>query len=433
MPSDRYVVLGLARVRTAWFSDVARWATSGSVALDFVKTVSVDEVRSRLLSGRLFSALLIDGGLPGIDRDLLLAAAERGCATIVVTDGARRDWVSVGAVATLATDFAPAELHAVLAEHARPIGRADELPGQVTPPPAPIGFRARTVAVTGAGGTGRSVVAAALAQGFAADVTHTDTVVLADLALHADQGMLHDARDVIPGLSELVEAHRTGSPSTDDVRCMTFDIAGRRYRLLLGLRRHRDWTAMRPGALGAALDSLRQAFTMVIADIDEDFEGEALTGSADVEDRNRIARTTLSIADIVVAVGAPGIKGVHSMLRVVRDIAAAGVDTGRILPVVNRAPRRSVQRRELARTVAELLAASNPQAALLSPIFVPECRHLDDAIRDGVRLPPQLVDPLTSAVRTRLDATDQRSPADDEPEPVEVGTLGSWAEEPAAG
>ena len=31
MPADRYVTLGLARVRTPWFTDVARWSTSGSV------------------------------------------------------------------------------------------------------------------------------------------------------------------------------------------------------------------------------------------------------------------------------------------------------------------------------------------------------------------------------------------------------------------
>ena len=84
--ADRYVALGLARVRSPWFTDVARWATSGSLAMDFVKTVSIDEVRARLESGRPFSILLIDGGLPGIDRDLLELAAERGCAVVVVAD-----------------------------------------------------------------------------------------------------------------------------------------------------------------------------------------------------------------------------------------------------------------------------------------------------------------------------------------------------------
>ena len=432
MPGERYVALGLARVRTPWFTDVARWSTSGSVAMDFVKTVSVEEVRSRLASGRPFSALLVDGGLPGIDRDLLELAAEEGCAVIVVTDGTGRDWTSVGATTTLPEDFGRDELDAVLAEHARPIGRADDLPGQVDHPEMLPGFRARTIAVTGPGGTGRSVVAAALAQGFGADVAHADTVVLADLALHADQAMLHDARDVIPGVLELVESHRSGMPSPDDVRALTFDIAARRYRLLLGLRRHRDWTALRPRALRAALDGLRQAFTLVIADIDDDTEGEHSTGSADVEDRNLLARTTMSLADVVVVVGVPGMKGAHSLLRVIRDAIALGVDPDRILPVVNRAPRRGSARSELTRTMTDLLTASNPGDAVLSPVFLPERRQVDDALRDGVPLPAALVDPVTQAVRRRLDALVERVPSGptaEEPVPVAVGSLGVWEED----
>ncbi len=240
MASERYVTLGLARVRSTWFSDVARWATSGSLAMDFVKTVSIEEVRARLESGRPFSALLIDGGLPGIDRDLLELAREHGCAPVIVVDGDGRDWDAVGAVDTLAPGFGPTELEAVLAERATPIGRADELPGQVEASPHPGGFRARVVAVTGPGGTGRSVVSMSLAQGIAAAPAHADTVVLADLALHADHAVLHDARDVIPGVLELVEAHRSGAPAAEEVRSLTFDVAGRDYRLLLGLRRHRD-------------------------------------------------------------------------------------------------------------------------------------------------------------------------------------------------
>ena len=436
MPTERSVVLGLARARSPWFSDVARWATSGSIAMDFVKTVSVDEVRSRLASGRAFSALLVDGRLPGIDRDLLEEAADRGCAVIVVTDGGGRDWVAAGASATLAEDFDRGELDTVLAEHAPAIARADDVPGQIDVVDAAPGFRARTVAVTGSGGTGRSVIAAAVAQGFATDAAHTDTVVLADLALHADQAMLHDARDVIPGILELVEAHRAGTPAAEDVRALTFDITARRYRLLLGLRRHRDWTAMRPRALRAALDGLRRSFTLVVADIDDDVEGEQLTGSADVEDRNLLARTTMAMADVVVVVGAPGVKGVHSLLRVVRDAIALGVDPARIVPVVNRAPRRGAARTELAHTVHELLVASNPGGEILSPVFVPERRQLDDAIRDGVALPAAIVDPVTTAVRARLEVLEERTPtagADDaEPVPVAVGSLGSWDEEATA-
>jgi len=432
MATERYVTLGLARVRASWFTDVARWSTSGSLAMDFVKTVSADEVRARLESGRPFSALLIDGGLPGVDRDLLQLARERGCAPIVVVDGSARDWAAIGAVDTLPTDFGRTELEAVLAEHATPIGRPDDLPGQAeTPPDHPGGFRARVVAVTGPGGTGRSVIAMAVAQGTASDPAHADTVVLADLALHADQALLHDARDVIPGVLELVEAHRSGIPAPEEVRALTFDVVARRYRLLLGLRRHRDWTALRPRALRTALDGLRRSFTLVVADVDDDLEGEAATGSADVEDRNLLARTTIEAADVVVVVGAPGPKGAHSLLRVTRDCIAAGVEPARIVPVVNRAPRSRTARADVARAIDELLAASNPGQAVLSPVFVPERKQLDEVLRDGVPLPDAVVDPVSRAVRARLDAVSERVPMVSvaQPQLVEAGSLGSWDEE----
>ena len=96
----------------------------------------------------------------------------------------------------------------------------------------------------GTGGTGRSTVAAAVAQGLASDPRNLDLVCLADLALHAEQAMLHGAADVVPGLLELVEAHRSGAPSIDEVRSLTWHVAERDYHLLLGLRRHRDWTAV---------------------------------------------------------------------------------------------------------------------------------------------------------------------------------------------
>ena len=48
MAGERYVVLGLATARSAWFTDVARWATVGSVPVEFVKCIDADELRARL-------------------------------------------------------------------------------------------------------------------------------------------------------------------------------------------------------------------------------------------------------------------------------------------------------------------------------------------------------------------------------------------------
>ena len=37
MTTERYVVIGLAHVRSDWFTEVARWSTSGSLPIEFVK------------------------------------------------------------------------------------------------------------------------------------------------------------------------------------------------------------------------------------------------------------------------------------------------------------------------------------------------------------------------------------------------------------
>ena len=74
---ERFVVLGVAQVRSSWFRDVARWATSAMLPIEFVKAMSVEEVRVRLRSGRGYSALLIDDSLPGADRDLVEPLSKR--------------------------------------------------------------------------------------------------------------------------------------------------------------------------------------------------------------------------------------------------------------------------------------------------------------------------------------------------------------------
>ena len=206
---------------------------------------------------------------------------------------------------------------------------------------------------------------------------------------------------------------------------------GRGYDLLLGLRRHRDWTALRPRALAVALDGVRRAYRMVVSDVDPDVEGEAECGSLDVEDRNLLARTALRDAEIVLVVGLPGMAGVHAQLRVVRELVEFGIAGARIVPVVNRAPRGPRQRAELVATLAgPLLAAACPGVTLAStPIFVPERRRLDDLVRDGAPLPPQIVRPVTGVVRALLDRTPELPPPPPAPEPMAVvpGSLGSWA------
>jgi MinD-like ATPase involved in chromosome partitioning or flagellar assembly len=427
MRAERFVVLGLAHVGSPWFRDLARWSTASVLPVEFVKTVSVEEVRARLRSGRAFSALLVDDGVPGADRDLLDEARAQGCAVIVVGDRGSPRWQDLQVSAILPDGFDPATLLDVLGQVATPVGKVApvELPSTLVG--SPSAWRGRLVVVTGSGGTGRSTLAIALAQGLAADPRFADVVCLADLALDAEQGMLHDVPDVVPGVLELADAHRTGIPSVEQVRATTWGIAERGYSLLLGLRRHRDWTALRPRSFEAALESLRRAFRVVVADVDADLEGEAACGSTDVEERNLMARSTLTAADAVVIVGRPGMKGLHSLLRVTRDVVDHGVEPDRVVPLVNMAPRGPRARADVTRTFGALIGPSDEQVP--SPVFVGERRRLDDLLRDGARIPEQMCASLARPVSGLLDRVEPPDDPASDPVAVVPGSLGSWAEE----
>ncbi len=402
MARERFVLLGVARARAEWFRRIGQWSTSAVIPAEFVRCISLAEVRARLDGGRRFSAVLLDGALPGVDRDLLAAARDAGVPVIVVDDGSGRAWVDLGASAVLADPFDRESLLEALAAHAEMVG--------VAAVDHDAGRRADTdprhgdlVAVTGPGGTGASTAAIALAQGLAAG--DHGTVLLADLARNADQAMLHDSRAVVPGVQELVEAHRAGIPSAAAIHDQTFAVDGRGYRLLLGLRRPRHWVTIRAQALDATLDALQRSFDVVVADIDPDVEGEADTGSLDVEDRHLLSRATAIRASAVVVVGAPGMKGLHSLVRVLLDLVALGVPAERLLPVVMGAPRSPRARADITTSLGALARASLSTAAdrLAAPIFLPT-RRVDRALRDGVPLPaplPGLLAAAVAAVRSR--------------------------------
>jgi hypothetical protein len=431
MAAERYVVLGVAQVRSTWFREVGRWATSTMLPIEFVKAMSVEEVRVRLRSGRGYSALLVDDTLAGFDRDVVELARDAGCAVVVVDSGrTQRAWSALGASAVLPVAFSRDALLQTLVQVATPIPRGTAAPQE---PPTPGGYRGRLVAVTGSGGTGRSTIAAALAQGLAGDPRNLDLVCLADLALHAEQAVLHGATDVVPGVIELMESHRSGTPTPDAVRRLTWRVNDRGYRLLLGLRRHRDWTTIRPRAFAAGLDGLRRAFRVVVADVDADVEGEGGTGSVDVEERNTMARAATLDADLVVVVGLPGMKGLHSLLRTTRALLAHGVPPAHLLPVVNRSPKGARARAELTAAFGELLAPAAEVAGVPSPIHLGERRHLDEVLQDGARLPDAWLGPLATTVQAVLDRGDGPGPtpttATDELQPVVPGSLGRWADE----
>jgi len=129
-------------------------------------------------------------------------------------------------------------------------------------------------------------------------------------------------------------------------------------------------------------------------------------------------------------VGLAGLGGVHSQLRVTRDLLELGVPGERIVPVVNRAPRNPRLRAEAGMTFARLLTATNPGVMLASSLlYLPERRRVAELLRDNAGPPAQLVRPLAGAVRGLLEAAPPLAGvpgAGPEPVPVAPGSLGSW-------
>jgi len=429
--TGRFVVLGLALPRSPWFRSVAQWSNAASVPVEFVKCMSANEVRAHLAGGRAFSALLADGAAPGLDRDLIDLAATSGCAVIVVDDmRLTRDWIGLGASAVVNPLFERDDLVDLLSQRASRITRSDVVPGDE--PSAPVATStARVAMVCGAGGTGASTAAIALAQGLCDDLRHGRMVLLADFALHAEQAMLHDARDVVPGLQELVEAHRVGRPPIEELHQFTYDVPERGYQLLLGLRRARNWSTIRPRAFTAAFDSACRGWRAVVCDTDADLEGEAEGGSMDVEERHLLARSVADHADAVFVVGHPTMKGIHGLVRVIGDLFEHHIAAERIVPVINLAPKAGRPRADLAKAVATLLQGRDGSELLASPIFLPE-RPIDEALRDGVRLPASVTSPLAAAFHAVLDRTTRPDPMS-EPQRILPGSLGHWTADAAAG
>lgn len=436
MTGTQFVVLGLAKARSTWFRDLGRWATSAAIPCEFVKCVSASELRARLESGRPFSAVAIDGSLPSLDRDLIDTARTVGCPVIAIDDGRSpsRDWTALGVSAVLAEPVGRDDFMSVLNDIARPLDRFDMAPTCTNPTSSDTGWISPVIAVTGSGGSGTSTTAMALADGLAADTRRGGHVLLADFALNADQAMIHDVGDVFPGLQELVEAFRAGKPASDEIRAITHRVNGRNYNLLTGLRHHRDWVAIRPRAFLTAFNALRNNFTTIVADIDADFEGIEECGSADVEDRNLLSRTTVANADIVVVTGHATTLGLHRQVRVITDLLLQGVAAPRILPVIIHAPRQGLRRLQFAHAIADLTAPIPGGPLPTSPIFIPSRRKTDREIHDGIRPHKSFVQTITSAVEALLARVDPVIPIDENnPVPVAIGSLGSWSTEELTG
>ncbi len=417
MREGTFSLLALARPRAPWMAELTRWANSGAVEVDLIRCVSVDEVRARLGSLQSFSALVIDENCIGLDRDLLGAATDAGCASLVITAGiARREWLGLGADRTLNDAFARDELLSAL--------RAIAVP--MTPPEHPLAVvdlvdlaaqpSAPLLAVSGAGGSGTSTIALALALALPG-------CALVDAALDASLALLVGNVDVVPGLQELVDAHRTGTPSPDEIRHTLQPCPSHRISLLPGLRRHRDWTALRPRAIDATITSLRRAFPVVVADIDNDLEGESETGSFDIADRNALARQIALVADAVVITGRPDLAGLSRMVSTVSNFLDLGVEPDRLIPVVMRLPRCMLSASEIRRSITALIEEVRPAATIATASVLEPPKDLDAILLDGLPLPKAFTDQVFNAVPERLRSAAAPSNSQ-EPVAILPGSLG---------
>ena len=427
--SDRFVLIGLAGPRCEWFARVSRWATEAVIPADFIKAISAEEVRARLDTGRRFSVVLLDATVKAVDRDLLDAIRAVGCAAVVVTDHrVQRDWEALGAHATLEAGFDRDELVRLLATHARSVPRVDAVdPGALTTPDDGR-WQCPVISVTGAAGCGVSTVAMAVAQGLAQDARHLP-VALADFALDADLAVLTDAGDVVPGVQDLVEAHRLGTPTPDTVRSLLFPIPRGGYDLLAGLREPDDWPMLRRGSTEAALAGLRHAYRVLVVDHDADLSGEAETGCRDLEDRNALARAVADVASAVAVVGRQSTQGLHRHVRITRRLLRVLHPSVVVVPVVNHAPRRTLGRADVREAFATLAEAEDRRMA--TPVFLGHSRGLEACLLDGAGLPRPLVDPVTDAVEPHVRRPPRRrTRADDEPgHRIGERELGHWSDD----
>ncbi len=429
--SERFIVLGVAPVRREWFRLVGKWANEAVLPVEFVKCISTEEVKSRLSSGRPFSALLVDASTVGLDRDLLDMANGLGCSPIIVDHGlVDRNWADLGARAILPDGFDASALRAVLDEHANVIHDVSTVRSTPNSGPSAETAGARVVAVCGAGGMGTSTIAMGLAQGLA-QRAGCAPLVLTDMALRSNQAMLHDARDTVPGLLEFVESHRLGVPNHSETAATIHRFPERGYDLLLGLRHERDWVSIPARALSASWSTLVTRYHTVVCDVTGDFDGAVETGSSDIEDRNRLSRMAVHQADVTVVVGVPGAWGIHHLVRTILSLHEIGVPSDRLLPLINHAPRQPRARAGIASAIADLTSSRIADAAdLASPIFVGPKRGLDELLRDGEPLPKSFSETPAGSVIAMLEHVSARATtAAMEPEPVAVapGSLGIWS------
>ena len=422
MTPGRYPIMVLAPARADWVGSVLSWAMSGMVPVDLVRCLSAEELRARLDSGAPCSAVMLDASAGNVDRDLVARARDAGTTCLVVGPSGR-DWSEIGVHGVLDPGFGAEQLSQALQEYCRssPLGGTS---ATLEPPTErPLGSTGRLHCVLGAPGSGSSTVAAALAQALATEAATPGSVLLAEFDLHSSQAALHDSPDVIPGIQEMVEAHRLGRPSRQQIRDMTFAVPDRGYDLLLGVRRHRDWVALGTTTVEAVVDSLAATYRETVFDAGSDLDDETTTGSHDIADRNSTNLVALRRSQSVVVVGRPGVAGLHRLIVLAVELERLEIDPDRVVLVINGAPRRRRARAEILTTLTELCPVGLRPAARRATV-IPHLGDMESRHSTVAPFPHRLTSPLVSAVRSLGPVPDPLPRPTGQPVAVAPGSLG---------
>lgn len=435
--SSRTVLLGLSHARSPWVAELSRWTTGGLVAAEFLNCLTLDELRVATLT-RNVGAVLLDARLTGLDPRVVQEINSCTGAVLIGVNTVEPppDWEEMGVRRELPGTFPPELLRdaveagmlgertagpgsAVTAPRCSDTGSSDpgcsdpgrSDPGRSDPVPTRRNHRllgqgargptGRLVAVSGSGGVGASTVAMAVAQGLAAG--GSEDVVLVDAARRADQAMLHDVGDVMPGLPELVEARRDGAGPLDPqrIRDLAFRIPERGYSLLLGCRSAQSWARTLGAGLADAVDSIRHAFGTVVMDHDPEVEVGGVESAAVLADRHSAALYAVSEAQVMVVVTDAGPKGLHDAVRRIDELCEAGVPLERMLVCANRSEQRSAGPR-LRASLGHLSRARCREGGPPAVVVLPRLRRVGLSLHDGLPLPRRFVSPIASAVAELL-------------------------------